>query len=223
VDIANRGAVARLAPAISQSIYLLASLTALGGTGALAENLAHLPVPVGRRRSLGLAGSLHRRQLRTGEKGGFGVGKTKRGKGSKWMVVVDGQGIPLGSTITSASPAEVRLAEETLSTIKVPRPGRGRPKSRPKRLIGDKAYDSDKLRASLAGRGIRLLVPYRRNRKDKKTSPEVEERYRHRWKIERTFAWLGNFRRLVVRYERLLTVYSGFFHLACIIIALRQF
>jgi transposase len=139
------------------------------------------------------------------------------------MVVVDGQGIPLGGTITSASPAEVRLAEETLETIKVPRQGRGRPKSRPKRLIGDKAYDSDKLRASLGGRGIRLLVPYRRNRKGKQTSPEVEERYRHRWKIERTFAWLGNFRRLVVRYERLITVYSGFFHLACIIIALRQF
>jgi transposase len=139
------------------------------------------------------------------------------------MVVVDGQGVPLGGTIASASPAEVRLAEETLGTIKVPRHSRGRPTSRPKRLIGDKAYDSDKLRASLAGRGIRLLVPYRRNRKGRITSPEVQERYQHRWKIERTFAWLGNFRRLVVRYERLITVYSGFFHLACIIIALRQF
>ncbi len=115
------------------------------------------------------------------------------------MVVVDGQGIPLGSTITSASPAEVRLAEEALETIKVPRQGRGRPKSRPKRLIGDKAYDSDKLRASLAGKGIRLPVPYGRNRKDEKTPPEVKEGYQHRWKIARTFARLGNFRRLVVR------------------------
>jgi transposase len=140
------------------------------------------------------------------------------------MVVVDGQGIPLGGTITSASPAEVKLAEETLETIKVPRQGRGRPRSRPKRLVGDKAYDSDKLRARLGGKGIRLLVPYRRNRKPRrKQSPEVAARYRHRWKIERTFAWLGNFRRLVVRYERLITVYLGFFHLACIIIALRQF
>jgi transposase len=201
----------------------LASLAPVGGTGTVAENLAHFSVAAGRGGSLGLAGSLHRRQLRTGEKRGFGVGKTKRGKGSKWMVVVDGQGIPLGGAITSASPAEVRLAEETLATIKVPRQGRGRPKSRPQRLIGDKAYDSDKLRARLAGKGIRLLVPYRRNRKGKINSPEVKERYRHRWKIERTFAWLGNFRRLVVRYERLITVYSGFFHLACIIIALRQF
>jgi transposase len=140
------------------------------------------------------------------------------------MVVVDGQGIPLGGTITSASPAEVKLAEETLETIKVPRQGRGRPKSRPKHLIGDKAYDSDKLRARLGGRGIRLLVLYRRNHKVcSKQPPEVEERYQHRWKIERTFACLGNFRRLVVRYKRLITVYQGFFHLACTIIVLRQF
>ena len=139
------------------------------------------------------------------------------------MVVVDGQGIPLGGAITSASPAEVRLAEDTLETIKVPRQGRGRPRTRPKRLVGDKAYDSDKLRYSLKNKGIRLLVPYRKNRKRQKQSPEVGERYQHRWKIERTFAWLGNFRRLVVRYERLITVYLGFFHLACIIIALRQF
>jgi transposase len=110
-----------------------------------------------------------------------------------------------------------------LETIKVPRQGRGRPKSRHKRLIGDKAYDSDKLRTRLAGKGIRLLVPYRRNWRDKKTPPEVEERYQRQRKIERTFAWLGKFHRLVVRYERLITVYAGFFHLACIIIALRQF
>jgi transposase len=139
------------------------------------------------------------------------------------MVVVDGQSIPLGGTITSASPAEVRLAEETLEAFKVPRQGRGCPRSRPKRLIGDKAYDSDKLRARLAGRGIRLLVPCRRNRKRQKQSPEVGERYQRRWKIERTFAWLGNFRRLGILYEHLIIVYYGFFHLACIIIALRQF
>ncbi len=44
------------------------------------------------------------------KKRGAAVGKTKRGKGTKRMVVVDGQGIPLGSHIDSASPAEVTLA-----------------------------------------------------------------------------------------------------------------
>jgi hypothetical protein len=71
-------------------------------------------------------------------------------------------GIPLGGTITSASPAEVRLAEETLRTIKVPRQARGRPKSRPKRLIGDKAYVSDNLRTSLAEHLPQTGYPLRR-------------------------------------------------------------
>jgi hypothetical protein len=59
------------------------------------------------------------------------------------MVVVDGQGIPLASTLAPASPSEFKLAEETLETVKVPRNGRGRPKKRPLRLIADKGYDSD--------------------------------------------------------------------------------
>jgi len=81
------------------------------------------------------------------------------------MVVVDGQGIPLGSTLTSASPAEVTLAEETLETVKVPRNGRGRPKKRPFRLIADKGYDSDPLRKRLKELKINLIVPHRNNRK----------------------------------------------------------
>ncbi len=82
------------------------------------------------------------------------VRKTKRVKGSKWLVVVDGQGVPLGGTLASASLAEVTLGEAALHTIKVPHPGRGRPKFRPQRLIADKAYDSDKLRKNLAGASV---------------------------------------------------------------------
>jgi hypothetical protein len=61
------------------------------------------------------------RQFRSGEKRGCGVGKTKRGKGTKWMVVVDGKGIPLGDYLHSASPAEVKLVEKTLAAIRVRR------------------------------------------------------------------------------------------------------
>lgn len=75
------------------------------------------------------------------------------------MVVVDGQGIPLGGQVTTASPSEVTLVDSTLSTIKVPRQGRGRPKSNPERLIADKAYDSDKLRKRLKERGIDVHHP----------------------------------------------------------------
>jgi len=92
------------------------------------------------------------------------------------------------------------------------------------RLIADKSYDSDPLRRRLKKqRGIDLICPHRRNR----TKPKLQDgrklrRYRRRYKIERTFAWFGSFRRLVVRYDRLITLYSGFFHLACLMITLRQ-
>jgi transposase len=140
------------------------------------------------------------------------------------MVVVDGQGIPLGSLLASASPAEVTLAERTLEAVKVPRAGRGRPRKRPLRVIADKAYDSDPLRKRLKEFKIDLIVPHRSNRKKANTQDGRKlKRYRKRWKVERTFAWLGNFRRLIVRHERLIEVYSAFFNLACIMLVLNRF
>lgn len=151
------------------------------------------------------------------------MGKTKRGKGTKWMVVVDGQGVPLGNHLDRASPAEVTLVNQTLAQVRVPRAGRGRPKSKPQRLIADRAYDSDPLRRLLQARGIELICPHRKNRRKAPTQDgRALRRYRRRWKVERTFAWLGNFRRLVVRYERSLLMYNAFFHVACLIITLRH-
>ena len=139
------------------------------------------------------------------------------------MVVVDGQGVPLGNHLDRASPAEVTLVERTLQQVRVPRAGRGRPRSKPKRLIADRAYDSDPLRHRLQQRGIELICPHRNNRRRAPTQDgRALRRYRRRWKIERTFAWLGNFRRLVVRYERSLRLYNAFFHVACLIITLRH-
>ena len=139
------------------------------------------------------------------------------------MVVVDGQGVPLGVHLDAASPAEVNLLEPTLATIAVPRAGPGRPRQKPTRLIADKAYDSDPLRARLKRRGIELIVPHRRNRKKPKTQDGRKlRRYRRRWKVERTFAWFGNYRRLVVRWERHLKMYLAFFHLACLLITLNR-
>jgi transposase len=139
------------------------------------------------------------------------------------MVVVDGQGVPLACHLDSASPAEVTLLERTLDNIDaLPAPGAQQP-PQPQRLVCDKGYDSDGLRQRLAERGIELVCPHRRNRK----RPPLQDgrklrRYKRRWKVERTFAWLGNFRRLVVRYERSLKMYRAFFHVACLLITLRQ-
>jgi transposase len=137
------------------------------------------------------------------------------------MVVVDRQGVPLGVHLAAASAAEVTLLEATLATIAVPRAGPGRPRQKPERVIADKGYDSDPLRVRLKRRKIELIVPHRRNR----TKPPIQDRrklrrYRRRWTVERNFAWFGNYRRLLVRWERQLKMYLAFFHLACLMITL---
>jgi transposase len=140
------------------------------------------------------------------------------------MVVVDGAGLPLGNHLHSASPAEVKPVEATLQTIRVGRKHQGgRPRQKPIRLIADRGYDSDPLWKQLAGRGIELIVPHRKNRRKPPTQDgRALRRYKRCWTVERTFAWLGNFRRLVVRYDRSLTIYRAFFHIACFMIVLRR-
>ena len=87
------------------------------------------------------------------------------------MVVVDGKGIPLGSTITSASPHEVTLVDEVMQQVRVPRNGPVRPKTRPKRLIADRAYDSDKLREKLKqGDKLSLFARIEKTEKTKASS-----------------------------------------------------
>jgi transposase len=91
----------------------------------------------------------------------------------------------------------------------------------PQNLIGDNAYDSDRLDAELSIYGIQLIAPHRRNRKTPTQDGRRLKRYRRRWKIERLFAWLQNFRRVVVRYERHAENFLGMLHLASSLILLR--
>jgi transposase len=92
----------------------------------------------------------------------------------------------------------------------------------PRRLIGDKVYDSDRLDAELAEQGIEMIAPHKYNRKKAKTQDGRSlRRYRRRWKVERLFAWLQNFRRLVLRYEYHRDNFLGFVHLGCMMILLR--
>jgi transposase len=123
-----------------------------------------------------------------------------------------------------AAPAEVTLLETTLDTVAVGRPGKpGRLWKRPDGLIADQGYDRNPLRARLAWRGIEPTIPARANHKRATHQDGRKLRcYRRRWIVERTFAWWGHFRRLVVRYERLIIIYAGFFHLACALLTLRR-
>ena len=111
--------------------------------------------------------------------------------------------------------------------MQVPRRRGGRPKQRPKELVADKAYDSKPFRRWLRSRGIKPTIPsyLRHERKRPKRGRPVTlgPGYAERWKVERTFAWLGNFRRLLVRHERYLFIFRAFLLVAFILMSLRSF
>jgi transposase len=224
VDSAQRGSLARLAERVSVARDVLAAAAQVGRAGRLGAGVENVPGRVERAAPAKVERVIPGREFCSRQKRGAAVGKTKRGKGTKWMVVVDGRGVPLGVRLYSASPSEVRLAEETLATIRVGRRhGSGRPRQKPARVIADKGYDSDALRERLRRRGMVLIAPHRSNRH--RTPPQdgrVLRRYKKRWIVERSIAWLGNFRRLVVRYDRSLTIYQAFVHIACLMIVLRR-
>ena len=157
---------------------------------------------------------LHRRHVRGRQKRGCGVGKTKRGKGTKLMAVADGNGFPLSVHAASATPHEITFVRETLAEVFT--------REKPERLIGDLAYDSDPMDEELEQQGIEMIAPHRANRVKPATQDgRALRRYKRRWKVERLFAWLQNFRRIATRFDYLDENYLGFVHLGCILILLR--
>jgi transposase len=132
------------------------------------------------------------------------------------MAIADRSGLPVAACIESASPHEVKLVDKTLDASFLP--------VDPDCLIGDMAYDSDPLDAQLREeRGIELIAPHRSNRKRAKTQDGRSlRRYVRRWKIERLFAWLHNFRRLITRHERHAENFLSFVQLGCLCILLRH-
>jgi len=154
------------------------------------------------------------------KRGGADTGRNPvdRGKrGSKYHLVVDRQGIPLGVGLSAANVHDGHLLEplvDAIPPIVGPRGRPGRPRFRPAKLHADKAYDSAEKRRALRRRGIVPRIARR--------GVESNERLgRYRWIVERSLAWLLGCRRLGVRYERRSDVLRGLLHLACTLICLR--
>ena len=144
------------------------------------------------------------------------MGKTKKGKGTKIMGLTDAFGLPIAACTASASPHEITLVDDTLDACFL--------ENVPEKIIGDMAYDSDPLDKRLAEeRGVELIAPHKSNRVKSTTQDgRILRRYKKRWRVERLFAWLQNFRRLVVRYEYHLANFLAMVQLGCIVILLRR-
>ena len=133
------------------------------------------------------------------------------------MAIADAAGLPVAAHVESASPHEVKLVEDTIDSSFT--------EYAPDKLVGDKAYDSDNLDDQLLDeRGVEMIAPHRKGRKKTKTQDGRKlRRYRRRWKVERLFAWLQNYRRLIVRYEYHVENFLAMIQLGCIKILLRFF
>jgi transposase len=117
--------------------------------------------------------------------------------------------------VASASPHETKLVAPTIEQRFLA--------ETPKCLIGDRAYDRDPLDVQIRERfGVQLVAPHKWTRSQAPTQDRrVLRRYRRRWKIERLFAWLHNFRRVVIRWEYYPENFLGMVQLACAVILLR--
>jgi transposase len=115
----------------------------------------------------------------------------------------------------------VKLVEATLAQVRV-RTGCRR-RGKPNRLIADRGYDSNRVRALLVKRGIEPIIPARTNN-SVATHQDGRKlrRYKRRWIIERSNSWLQTFRRLVVRYERSEKIFAALVHMACGLITLKR-
>jgi transposase len=144
------------------------------------------------------------------------VGKTKKGKGTKVMLLTEAGGVPISAFTTTAQDAEVNTIETLVDTRVT--------KKRLPYLLYDKAADADWLRDTMEQRGIQLVTPHREGRKrPSRQDGRVLRRYRQRWKIERTISWLQFERRLLVRHEKYAHLFEGFVHWACLKICLSRF
>lgn len=142
--------------------------------------------------------------------GGEGVGLTRKGKGTKLQLIVDGKAFRSGT----ASQRRTRPSGTGCGTP----PGLFSETTQPQRLIGDQACDGDKVDEMLAELRLEMIAPYRMNRRPGNVTQDgrPQRRYRSRWIAERTLAWLGARRRLFARREKRLSQYVGFTPLGCL-------
>jgi len=135
--------------------------------------------------------------------------------GSKHHVIVDRHGTPLAVSLTGGNRHDVTQLMPLVEAIPPIRGRRGRPRNRPRRLFADRGYDYDKYRNLLRERGITPMIA-RRGAAHGSGLGKV------RWVVERTFAWLHQFKRLRTRSEVRADIHQGLLELACSIICLRR-
>jgi transposase len=141
-----------------------------------------------------------------------GPNPTDRAKpGSKRHVICDGRGIPLVVQLTGANRNDSQHAIALVDAIPALPGNRGRPRHRPDCVLGDRGYDAEAIRRGLRARNIVAFL-------EKRNTETWQWAGAMAWAVERTFAWLNQFRRLRVRYEKRADIHEAFLALGCILL-----
>jgi transposase len=135
---------------------------------------------------------------------------------TKIHIRCDGKGKPVTFLLTPGERHELSVAEELTEqgAIRTGKPGR--PRLRPKRIGADKGYSSDKYRAYLRKKGIRMTIPRKKN--ECRTGSFDRVLYRQRNVVERLINRLKQFRRIATRYEKQASSYSAMLTIAMLLL-----
>jgi hypothetical protein len=164
-----------------------------------------------------LGGSDRRWLVFTGKKGGNEVGRTPKGNGTRILLMVDGDGLPLSAYTTAAHHNEVNTVERLVKQRQLSY-------HTPRRLLYDKAVDAVPRQAFAKPIGVELICPHRANRtKPSRQDGRALRRYIRRYRVERSISWLHCYRRLITRWEYFSDLFQGFVHLACLYTTLNKF
>jgi transposase len=144
------------------------------------------------------------------------LGRSQGGFSTKLHVRAEGGGKPLTFVLTPGQRHETTAFERLMEQGAVRRPGRGRPRRRPRRVVGDKGYSSRQIRRYLRRRGIRVTIPRKQN--ERRRGPFDRAIYRTRSWVERLINRLKQFRRVATRYEKHGENYAAMITLAAIML-----
>lgn len=155
------------------------------------------------------------------------IGRSRGGLTTKIHLACDGHGRPLSVVLTAGNVNDCTQFIKVITGIRMPRPGAGRPWTRPRRALADKAYSTRAIREYLRRRGIAATIPERRDQQANRQrrgsaggrppafDPTI---YQRRNVVERCFNRLKQYRAIATRYDKTALSYQGWLDLATLLI-----
>jgi transposase len=148
------------------------------------------------------------------------LGRSRGGFSTKIHVRAEGGGRPMAFVLSGGERQESRYVEALLATGRVRRAGRGRPRVLPDQIVGDRSYSYPSVRRALARRGVRALIPRRRDQRpgDGRHRPFDRLLYPERNLVERLIGRLKQSRRVATRYEKRACHFAAMLTLAAVLL-----